>query len=128
MVHFWCTTPQQLAKTRLEKGVVVFGESIYGVLFTITPDIGVIEGVDAARNILLRCWFDEEKCSKGITALESYRKDWNEQLGCWSSRPLHNFASHGADAFRMLAVGLGQLATKGLSAEAWENLRKKYTI
>lgn len=95
----------------------------HGVLFTITPDIGVIEGIDAARNILLRCWFDEEKCSKGITALESYRKDWNEQLGCWASRPLHNFASHGADAFRMLAVGLGKLESKGLTAEEWRQLR-----
>ena len=92
-------------------------------LFTITPDIGVIEGIDAGRNILLRCWFDEEKCSKGITALKSYRKDWNEQLGCWSSRPLHNFASHGADAFRMLAVGLGKLVNKGLTAAEWQKLR-----
>jgi hypothetical protein len=100
----------------------------HGILFTITPEIGVIEGVDAARNVLLRCWFDEEKCSKGITALESYRKDWNEQLGCWSSRPLHNFASHGADAFRMLAVGLGKLENKGLTADEWKRLKNQYSL
>ncbi|CCB86345.1 putative uncharacterized protein [Parachlamydia acanthamoebae UV-7] len=42
------------------------------------PDIGVIEGIDASRNILIRqlaSWFDEEKCSKGVTSLENYRKE-----------------------------------------------------
>ena len=61
--------------------------------------------LDGYRNLLNRCWFDEIKCAKGITALESYKKQWNDRHGCWSSQPLHNFARHGADAFRMLAVG-----------------------
>lgn len=47
-------------------------------------------------------------------------KRQNDRHGCWSSHPLHNFASHGADAFRMLAVGIGKLANKGLSAESGE--------
>jgi hypothetical protein len=98
----------------------------HGIYFTVIPDIGVNEGIDAARNILNRCWFDEEKCSKGIHALENYRKEWNERQGCWASQPLHNFASHGADAFRMLAVGIGKLATQGLTAEGWKALRQKY--
>jgi hypothetical protein len=66
------------------------------------------QGIDAARNLLSRCWFDEEKCSKGVSALDAYKKEWNDKHGCWSSRPLHNFACHGADAFRMLAVGIGK--------------------
>ncbi len=39
-------------------------------------------------------------------------------------RTLHNFARHGADAFRMLAVGLGKLSCKGLSAEEWLRIRQ----
>lgn len=73
--------------------------------------------IDAVRNLLNRCWFDEVKCAKGITALESYKKQWNDRHGCWSSLPVHNFASHGADAFRMLAVGIRKLANKGLSID-----------
>jgi hypothetical protein len=95
----------------------------HGIHFTVVPDIGINEGIDAARNILNRCWFDEAKCSRGITALESYKKEWNDRHGCWSSLPLHNFASHGADAFRMLAVGIGKLVNKGLSAEEWKRIR-----
>jgi len=98
----------------------------HGLILTIVPDIGINEGIDAARNILNRCWFDEKKCAKGIVALESYKKQWNEKLGCWASQPLHNFASHGADAFRMLAVGLGKLGNRGLTAEEWKNLRAEY--
>ena len=98
----------------------------HGINFTVVSDIGVNEGIDAVRNLLNRCWFDEEKCGTGIHALENYRKEWNERYGCWASHPLHNFASHGADAFRILAVGIEKLITKGLSAEGWKTLRQKY--
>lgn len=70
------------------------------------PKVDIIPGIDQARNILSRCFFDEKKCERGITALENYKKAWNEKDGCWSSKPYHNWASHGADAFRTLAVGL----------------------
>lgn len=70
------------------------------------PKVEVISGIDAARNILNRCWFDDKKCAQGIKALDNYKKEWNDRAGCWSSHPLHNWASHGADAFRTLATGL----------------------
>lgn len=94
-----------------------------GVTFLQVPDLGVDEGIDAVRNMLHRCWFDEEKCSSGVRALESYRRQWNERHGCWSSHPLHNQASHGADAFRMLAIGLKRVEDKGMTAEELEKMR-----
>lgn len=100
----------------------------HGIPFTIAPDIALIEGIDAARNILNRCWFDEIKCVSGLKALENYKKEWNDRHGCWSSRPLHNFASHGADAFRMLAITLNHLTRKGLSLEEWKALRMQYSV
>lgn len=68
------------------------------------------------------------KCVKGIIALENYKKQWNDHHGCWASLPLHNFASRGADAFRMLSVGIGKLGGKGLSSEEWRSLRQRYMI
>jgi hypothetical protein len=100
----------------------------HGIHFTVVPDIGINEGIDAVRNLLNRCWFDEIKCAKGITALESYKKQWNDRHGCWSSQPLHNFASHGADAFRMLSVGIGRLVSKGLTADEWRRIRSDNLI
>jgi hypothetical protein len=69
------------------------------------------------RNILNRCWFDEGKCSKGIKAIENYKKEWNDRAGCWASQPLHNWASHGADAFRTLATGLYYIQGQRTQAE-----------
>ena len=78
----------------------------HGFTFTMVQNISVDEGIDGVRHILPRCWFDEKKCFGGIKSLESYCRQWNETQGCWSSRPHHDQFSHGADAFRMLAVGL----------------------
>ena len=99
----------------------------HGIHLTVVQDIGINEGIDAVRNLFNRCWFDEIKCAKGITALESYKKQWNDRYGCWSSHPLHKFASHSSDAFRMMAVGLGKLESKGLTAIEWHQLRAAYT-
>ncbi|HUC95510.1 MAG TPA: terminase [Candidatus Saccharimonadia bacterium] len=68
--------------------------------------VDIIPGIDQVRGILSRCFFEERKCAQGIKALENYKKEWNDRAGCWNSGPLHNWASHGADAFRTLATGL----------------------
>lgn len=89
-----------------------------GVKFTQTLRIGVQEGIDAVRNILHRCYFDEEMCATGIKYLDAYRKQWNDRQGCWSTAPLHNFASHCADAFRILALGIDKVGKLGNREEA----------
>jgi len=83
-----------------------------GISFTVAPRTGIIEGIDQARNIFNRCWFDEQKCSQGIRALENYKKEWNERTGTWNSQPKHDWSSHCADAFRTLAVSINMANTK----------------
>jgi len=72
---------------------------------TIAPKLAVDDGIQAARSIIARCWFDEEDCARGIEALRQYRREFDERLKTWRGRPLHDWTSHGADAFRYLAVG-----------------------
>ena len=69
-------------------------------------DCNPFDVIQAVRAILGRCNFDEQKCSKGIKHLESYRKLWDDRLGCYQNRPFHDEHSHAADAFRYLAIGL----------------------
>ncbi len=83
-----------------------------GVEFTVLPRLGLQEGIDSVKNLLSRCWFDEIKCEKGLRALENYKREWNETLGCFRDHPRHDFASHGADAFRYLSVSLIKARTK----------------
>jgi hypothetical protein len=80
-----------------------------GVAFVPVANISLDEGIDAVRNRLRLCWFDEERCSSGIRALEGYRRAWNQAHGCWSDKPHHDHFSHGADALRMMAVGLSRV-------------------
>ena len=64
----------------------------------------VAGGIEAVRELLAYCWFDERRCEQGVKCLENYRKEWDADAGCFKSRPMHDWASHGADAFRTLAV------------------------
>ena len=76
-----------------------------GVDFFTVPNIPVLDGIDATRNILKRCWFDEKNCKRGISALRSYHKEWDEKNMQYKAKPKHDWASDFADSFRMFAVG-----------------------
>lgn len=77
-----------------------------GISIRIIPAQSVEDGINAARLIIPRCWFDADKCKRGIEALRQYRRDYDEKLKNFKSRPLHDWTSHAADAFRYLALGL----------------------
>ena len=70
----------------------------------VAPRLEVEDGINAVRRILARCWFDEERCERGISALTEYGKDYDDKLKVYRSKPRHDWASHGADAFRTFAV------------------------
>jgi phage terminase large subunit len=46
------------------------------------------------------------KCERGIDALKLYRSEWDDKLNALKPRPVHDWASHAADAFRYLALTL----------------------
>jgi hypothetical protein len=62
------------------------------------------DGINATRMMLPRCFFDADKCARGVSALQNYRRSWNEALRTYSDRPLHDWTSHAADALRYLAL------------------------
>jgi hypothetical protein len=65
----------------------------------------VLNGIEQGRNIMSQCWFDEKKCGRGLSALEGYAAEYDEQAKKLADRPAHTWCSHGADAFRTFAVG-----------------------
>lgn len=70
----------------------------------VAPRLELEDGIEQVRRILSQCWFDEHECARGIAALSDYTKGWDESRKVFSARPLHNWASHGADAFRTMAT------------------------
>lgn len=71
----------------------------------VIPRMPVGDGINAARNLLAKCWFDAEKCEHGVNALRQYRREYDEKRKVYHDLPLHDWTSHAADAFRYLALG-----------------------
>ena len=61
--------------------------------------------IQAVRDIIGKCWFDEENTTQGIKCLDHLRKQWNEKNGCFMNDPIRDWAKHGADAFEQFARG-----------------------
>ena len=65
----------------------------------------VNEGIEMTRKAISYCWFDEERCEKGLDALSNYQYVYDEKYDTFRQTPLHNWASNGADAFRQFGQG-----------------------
>lgn len=77
-----------------------------GIRGKVLPVQSVDDGINAVRMLLPKCWFDATKCERGLESLRQYRTDFDEKLKTFRPRPLHDWTSHAADAFRYLAQGL----------------------
>jgi phage terminase large subunit len=84
----------------------------------IAPMHRLEDGINAVRVFLPKCWFDAEKCARGIDALKLYRADVDERRADPSGTPLlkpqpvHDWTSHAADSFRYLALTLDRQVTQ----------------
>ena len=65
-----------------------------------------LDGINQARLLFPRLWFDEIKCAGLLDALANYRADYDEKKRTFKPEPRHDWASHGADAFRLMACTL----------------------
>lgn len=92
--------------------IIEQARSLLGKNVEILPRMDVQEGINAARVLLPKCWFDEHKCGQGLKALRLYRREYNEDRKVFSDKPLHDWTSHAADAFRYLAMGLRKAPKK----------------
>ncbi len=79
----------------------------------IVPQHEIPDGIHAVRLLLPKCWFDSKKCDRLVEAITIYRADTDKKfidpvtkLPMLKARPIHDWTSHAADAFRYLAQGL----------------------
>lgn len=73
----------------------------------IVPKLAISDGINAARLVFPNTYFDEDECEEGLKALRHYRykvTDGHDGKTIYSPEPMHDWASHGADAFRYMAL------------------------
>lgn len=78
-----------------------------GIKFKTIPASSVQDGINAARMLISRMYFDRDRCATGIDALRQYREKRDDKRGV-NLGPLHDWTSHAADAFRTLANGYSE--------------------
>lgn len=84
------------------------------------PRMDVEQGIKAARMVFSRCYFDKDKTKRLVECLKRYRRHVNQTTN-HPGAPLHDEYSHGADAFRYLALVADQL-----SNDEWGGTTLKY--
>ena len=85
-----------------------------GVNFKITPKLSIEDGINAARILLARSYFDtNDNVKLGLSCLKNYHRKYNEETRVYENKPLHDWSSNGADAFRYLAVAAKKQASTG---------------
>lgn len=89
----------------------------------ITPNLSIFDGINAARTIFGRCFFDKERCAEGLQALRHYRYKVDPDTKQLSGMPLHDESSHGADAFRYFAISIADdapsVSARGVRMVGW---------
>ena len=66
------------------------------------------DAIEHARGVLPKVVFNKEECQRGLDCLRGYHKKFNSKLGRYEDKPVHDWTSHGADAF----MGMAQFVTE----------------
>jgi len=79
-----------------------------GINPRLVPRAKFHDGIEAARQVLPICWFDEERCYEGLEHLRAYCRLWDEKSGTFKDRPNHDSHSHCFVSGTMVSVPFGE--------------------
>lgn len=94
----------------------------------VLPRYGFDDTINATKMSLNRCYFDEILCKRGIDCLENYSRKWDSKNLIWSSGELHNWASHGASAFRMFGMSYREEARRVKESDLPREVSTQYDV
>lgn len=103
--------PWDAAPKTLTSGGKSFMEQMWndhGVRTRLVPNLSKQDGIQAVRKMLPTCWFHDANTVDGRECLINYQREWDEDRKAFKNAPLHDWTSHGADGFRMLAIAIAQ--------------------
>ena len=77
-----------------------------GFKVRVNRQLSVADGINAVRTIFPQLYFDQALCADGLQYLRRYQWGPATALGVSRREPLHDDASHPADALRTLGIGI----------------------
>lgn len=84
-------------------------------------DIGWIrDWINECKRMFYRIRINEATCSKLIKSLSNYRRERDKRLWRFVDKPLHNRASHSADAFRYMIMSFKEVSSKPINKKKRE--------
>lgn len=89
---------------------------VKGKMCSATPRVSVADGIEKCMASFSRIYIDKDKCSRLITALESYHREWDDDKKVYKQQPYHDSHSDWADSFRYLCLTLDMHA-QGMTEE-----------
>jgi hypothetical protein len=81
-----------------------------GLRPTLVPDHKLMDGINAARLTIPKCFFDSVRCRAALELLREYRAEYDDRTRVFRDGPKHDYTSHTADAFRYLAMAWREMA------------------
>ena len=97
--------PHDAKAKNLQTGRSIVEQTIKrGYRPNIVPDHKLRDGIAATRKILPFMRWNKSLTSGAVEAMKSYRREWDDKLGCYRDRPVHDWSSHVADCIRYLGV------------------------
>ncbi|MGF6431482.1 phage terminase large subunit [Bradyrhizobium elkanii] len=69
----------------------------------LSPNQKLMDGINAGRRTIPFARFDRVRTARGLDCLREYKAEWDQDNRVFKKTPDHNWASHGADAWRCLA-------------------------
>lgn len=107
--HVWLPHDARAKNLQTGKSIVeLFMEKgVRSPILRIVPNHKVRDGISAARQVFPSVSINsspEAQTDTLVEALKSYRREWNVDLKMFMDRPVHDWSSHYADAFRYMCV------------------------
>ena len=79
-------------------------KKLFGRMPRVMKKTKIEDGINAVRMVFRKCKFDKINTQRGMDALKNYERKWDAKNNIFQEKPLHNWTSHGSDAFRGFAM------------------------
>jgi hypothetical protein len=82
----------------------------------LVPHHSLDDGINAVRRTLPLCVFHPRTEEGGLSALEQYRREWDDEKKSFRANAVHDWTSHPADSFRYLSMAWRKAPPKRIKA------------